>query len=58
MSGMVDTVEAYLSKVLRFEESTLFHSVLPVDPLDGGLSGLLLELRMKSLALSDSIVRL
>ena len=58
MSGMADTVGADLSKVLRFEESTLFHSILPVDPLDGGLSGLLLVLRMKSLALSGSIVRL
>ena len=58
MSGMADIVGADLSKVRRFEESTLFHSVLPVDPLDGGLSGLLSELRMKSLALSGPIVRL
>jgi len=58
MSGMADTAGEDLSKERQFLESTIFHPTRPVDSLGGDLLGLFSELRMKSQALSGSIVHL
>ena len=58
MSDMADTAGAYLSRERLFVKSIRSHLKRFVGSVDGGLVDLFWVLRMKSQALSGSIVHL